>query len=395
LITTTGLATLPSEVEQQAMLDGSDAQVLWHVTIPHLRPALCAALVWVWISAACEITITDVYQIRTFAEEIYTGFALGDTLTDAPQRVAPGIILTAGMAVATLAICAQFAPQLASLRRTGAWQLDIGRWRWPVGMTVLAGALVVVALPTINLVYQAGLHVTLVGDRRIRDWSFAKVVNVLTEIPASFMPEFGWSLLLGQLTAVTGILVALVLASAGRTSMSVRGLAWLAAMLGLAIPGPVLALGLSWLVNQPQIPIMRYLYDRTLFVAWLALSIRLFPMAFLICDTAVRQVNRRLAEIAMVEGAGWWRAQWHGIVRPLSDCLGWLWLVLLALAIGDLSATILAVPPGVTTISIRVFSLVHYGVADQLAGLCLITLLVFGLLAALVIALAPRSPWAE
>jgi iron(III) transport system permease protein len=395
LISTIGLAALPSQVEQQALLDGTNAQVLWRVTMPHLRPSLCAALLWVWVLATCEITITDVYQIRTFAEEVYTGFALGDTLSEAPQRVAPGIILTAGTALAALVICAQFVPQLAAARRLGAWQIDIGRWRWPLGMLVLFCTLLVVAIPIINLVYQAGLHVTLMNDRRVREWSFTRVAIILADTPVAFLPELGWSLLLGQITALTGMLTALCLSTLGRTRAWVRGVAWSGAMLGLAVPGPILALGLSRMVNQPQVEVMRYLCDRTLFVAWLALSIRLFPIAFLLCDTAVRQLDPRLREIAIVEGAGWWRAQWHGVIRPLGDILGWLWLLLLALAIGDLSVTILAVPPGVTTISIRVFNLVHYGVADQLAGLCLMTLAIFGLLAALVIAMVPTNPSTE
>jgi hypothetical protein len=68
------------------------------------------------------------------------------------------------------------------------------------------------------------------------------------------------------------------------------------------------------------------------------------------------------------------------LVPLLAPALGAIWLVGLSLALGDLSASILAVPPGVTTVAIRVFSLVHYGVEDQLAGLCLWTALLFGVL---------------
>ena len=50
-----------------------------------------------------------------------------------------------------------------------------------------------------------------------------------------------------------------------------------------------------------------------------------------------------------------------------------LWILAFAISVGDLSTSILAVPPGVTTVAIRVFNLVHYGVEDQLAGLCLLS----------------------
>jgi ABC-type Fe3+ transport system permease subunit len=69
----------------------------------------------------------------------------------------------------------------------------------------------------------------------------------------------------------------------------------------------------------------------------------------------------------------------------------WIWLVLLGLAVGDLSATILAVPPGVTTVAIGIFNLVHYGVKDELAGLSLATVALFAGLAALVLLFAPAE----
>jgi iron(III) transport system permease protein len=60
------------------------------------------------------------------------------------------------------------------------------------------------------------------------------------------------------------------------------------------------------------------------------------------------------------------------------------WLVGLAIALGDLTASILVVPPRVKLLSIHIFNLVHYGVEDQVAGICLALLVVFGLVAAVV-----------
>jgi iron(III) transport system permease protein len=51
--------------------------------------------------------------------------------------------------------------------------------------------------------------------------------------------------------------------------------------------------------------------------------------------------------------------------------IGLAWLVSLAVAIGELSATLLVYPPGMTTIAVRLFTLLHYGVDDQVAGICL------------------------
>ena len=47
------------------------------------------------------------------------------------------------------------------------------------------------------------------------------------------------------------------------------------------------------------------------------------------------------------------------------------WLTSAVVATGDLAASVLTVPPGVTTLPIRIFTLLHYGVEDVVAGICL------------------------
>jgi ABC-type spermidine/putrescine transport system permease subunit II len=57
-----------------------------------------------------------------------------------------------------------------------------------------------------------------------------------------------------------------------------------------------------------------------------------------------------------------------------------------AVAAGDLAATQLVTPPGVRTLAMRVFSLLHAGVDDQVAGICLMNLQLF-------LALAIATVW--
>jgi len=66
------------------------------------------------------------------------------------------------------------------------------------------------------------------------------------------------------------------------------------------------------------------------------------------------------------------------------------WLIGLALALGDLTAVSLVSPPGLEMLSVHVFNLVHYGVEDQVAGICLALTLGLCLLAVVVARLARR-----
>jgi iron(III) transport system permease protein len=69
------------------------------------------------------------------------------------------------------------------------------------------------------------------------------------------------------------------------------------------------------------------------------------------------------------------------VVLPLrwASLLAAAWLAFI-IAIGELAATVLVMPPGVSTLSIRIFGLLHYGAEDQVAALCLTLWLMTGLL---------------
>jgi iron(III) transport system permease protein len=389
LILGSSLTSIPAELEERASLDASPLRVLWHVTIPLLRPALVASALAVFVLAAGDITVTDIYQIRTFAEEIYTGFALGDQLSDVPLRTLPGMLLIGGLALAALLACGQVSrSRLTSARRRG-WRADLGPVAWAVWPVLAVVLITLVVVPIGSLLYQAGMEVTLVGPTRVRHWSPAKAVHMLVTSPVRFGQEYAWSFALAQLTSISVILTAIVLAWAGRTWSLIRAVGWCVVLSGLALPGPLVALALGRALNRPNWDWTFYLYDRTLLLPWATLSLRMFPFAYLVVDFMIRRIPQRTLDLARTEGASPVQRFRLAVWPHCGPAIGWLWLVLVAFAVADLSATILAVPPGVTTVAIRIFNLVHYGVADQLAGLCLGTVVLFGLLASLVIALWP------
>ena len=154
-------------------------------------------------------------------------------------------------------------------------------------------------------------------------------------------------------------------------------------VLGLATPGPIVALAVTRIVNQPTIPALIYLYDETIFAPWICLAFRMFPFAFLTFQWLVERFNPYLIDSVVIETKRPSRQIAYTLIRQLRIPLVSLWILVFALSMADLSTTILAVPPGVNTMSIRIFNLVHYGVTDQLAGLCLATASLFGVLAQL------------
>ena len=163
------------------------------------------------------------------------------------------------------------------------------------------------------------------------------------------------------------------------------------ALVCLVIPGPFLGLAIIGLLNRPGLPWLVWLYDHSILAPWMALTVRAMGPAVLVLWHGVRTIPQPMLDSAATEGCGW-LGQLGRIVLPQRlPALGVAWLIGLALALGDLTASILVVPPGVETLSIHIFNLVHYGVEDQVAGICLALTAALGALAAAVTWLAGES----
>ena len=124
------------------------------------------------------------------------------------------------------------------------------------------------------------------------------------------------------------------------------------------------------------------LYDHSILArGWCCRSCAL-PAATLILWHAFRTIPADVLESAALDGAGPLARMWH-IVLPLRfGAIAVAWLVALAVALGDLAASILVLPPGVATISTHLFGLLHFRRGGQAAGMSLALLGLFILVAA-------------
>ena len=71
-----GLRGVERDLEEDASLLLGPVGVLWHVSLPRCAASIAAAGLWVSLQTATEITVTDVMQVRTAAEEVLTQFIL-------------------------------------------------------------------------------------------------------------------------------------------------------------------------------------------------------------------------------------------------------------------------------------------------------------------------------
>jgi iron(III) transport system permease protein len=140
---------------------------------------------------------------------------------------------------------------------------------------------------------------------------------------------------------------------------------------------------IRWL-NRDDSEVFIWLYDRTILAPVLAAVVRALPVAIVVTWWGLRTIPAELLDMARLDGLGVVGRFAHVLWPARGDMLVAAWFASFAVAAGDLSSTILVTPPGISTLSIRVFGLLHAGVDDQVAGICLVNAAVCLAMAAIV-----------
>lgn len=385
VLTAMGLKQVEPALEESALLELPPLAVLGRVSLRRAAPYLLAAAALTATVVAGEMTVTDLFQVRTFAERLYIELAIGGEPGDAPRLALPGTLLTlAGFALVALA-ARRLSPAVRSTAAAREVTFALGPTRWLCGAAVWLALAVLVVAPAVQLAHQAGIEVVERDGARMRTWSAVRCLTVVAESPGRFRRELGWSTQLGVLSASGATALAVVLAWWSRRGGVRAAIVLILAALSLSVPGPVVGLTLVRLFDRPELPWLTFLYDQSLAAPLAALVFRTFGLATLMIRAALVRVPQVLWEASTLDGVvGWRQLALVGLPaarRPIAAA----WLAALALAVGELSATILTLPPRVTTLAVRIATLSHYGVEDRLAGICLAVWLMsaaLGLLAA-------------
>ena len=384
LLVGSGLLTSEAELEEEALLDASAAKVLRRVTLRRAATAGVIAALWVAAVTSGDMTVTNLFQVRTFAEEVYTQFEADPDqifLASLPGVLATAMLVLSGLAIMLSIAPANFEPTTRKLRR-----LPLGKWRMPVTLATFAAIAVIALLPIASLAYKAGMYVSRTTAGWQQGWSVTKLLQMVASSPLRFSSEFEWSLLVASLAATLAVIISAPLAWYARKSWALAMLLLLLITVCFATPGPVVGIALIRLVNRPEFPLLAYLYDETVLPTVVAQAVRALPVVALVCWHAFRTLPHELLDAAESEGATA-GAIFTRLALPMRrSALGAAWLIAFALALGELPASLLVVPPGIDLLSVRIFNLIHYGVDDQVAGICLVLAACFVVIGLVVIA---------
>jgi iron(III) transport system permease protein len=368
------LGWVERELEEDMLTVVGPCRVLWSVTLPRARVAIGAAALWIVLQCVTEITITDMMQVRTFAEEVYGQIVAGDdaALAHAVATAVPSTIVIAALIVWTSSRWERSLPALTT-RSAPLCLICFGRGRWLVFAVVALAFLLIAGVPLGSLVWKAGLA----GSPST--WSlevmWTHLGKVLASRGAMVLKSIGWALATGAATTAAALIICW-LAQDTRWfhvfALGILAITW-------AVAGPIVGLGLNDMIAKVVLRVTdsdwlaaALWYGPSPLPALWAQFIRLLPFALALLWPVVRMIPAEVREAARVDGARPGQELCR-VVLPLTlrSCQ-WTALAVAILTLGEVSAGKIVATPGSQTFGHEVFSQMHYGVSNDLAAMCLL-----------------------
>ncbi len=383
LITGCGLTWSPRSLEESALSEAGVGAVIRRVMLPALRPWMGLACIWCCVPILTEMVVTNLYQVRTVAELIYLDASRG---TVSGLTYPAAVLLCILPVVICLVVAGRRLPPWSELISRAVQHpprvLSLGAARIPLSLFSWCVGLAVVGLPVANLIVKAGWQ-PYVDETQVTRYGWAATRFALTvkESILLYLNEFYWSAVLAVTAATLAIAVAIGLAAITRPGWR-RWCVHAVMLILLGTPGAMVGTTLIYLLNRSEPALFGWLYDHTLTAPILAQQFRLLPLAWLFTLSILATIDRRSLELVQLEGLSFLQ-RFKTILWPQTG-RRWIvaWLMLMLLSVGELSTTILLLPSGVTTLAMRLFEMLHFGMRHQDSGLCLL-LIFLGWLAGL------------
>ena len=342
------LRTLDVRMEEAGLMSGGRYwQVLPKITLPLLRPAIFSGLLLLFIMGLSSYEVPRVIG-RPARIDVFTTRIQGAT-TSAP----PEFGVASALSLALLVVCligvffyrraTRNAEAFATITGKGyrPTRIELGRWRWPVSITICFIFLIALGLPLLTLTWQSffrNLSQPFMGSPAP---ATLENYRYILRYPI-FLGAVRTSVVVSAMTATAVVGLTLVMAWMARRSAS--RFAWLLDALASApIAIPSVIVGASILFTYLVIPLGVYDTIWILLIAYVTLSL---PYGMRFASSGITQIHRELEEAAATSGAATRQIIGRVVLPLILPFLLAAWIYVFVLSVRELGASIFLVGPG-------------------------------------------------
>jgi len=328
----------------------TDFQSLFKIAVPLAKPALITGGGIIFLLCLLDYSVPSLFGIHVYALEIFAEFSASHS----PERtflITLPIIIVSVITVLVLLEPVRSLTLRSSLNRN-TWMTP-PRWpRWFDNLIEITFSilLLIIFVPLTSLVFSVG-----------------ELGGLISSVQAAG-GEIIFSIWTTTITIFLCLSIALVVAWSLLNLGDSGKFWWLAVMAPLFIPASLVGVGLIQLINNSilDLPQVHFVSPA------LAGFVRFVPIAILVLVAGLRRRDMLLHDAALVFINSRWRRIFNITLPLLSPVLLVGTVLIFALSMGELGATLMLLPPGRSTITIRLYNFLHYGASEDVVGLSLL-----------------------
>lgn len=350
LLTITSLNAMDQRLEDAAILNRQPFFVFKSVTLPMISPHILSGSVFVFIFSLFNYGVPALLRIHTYPVEIFAQFSAFYNEGKATAQAFPLLM------VALLLLFFQrhfmgtrkyVSIDTASQKST---MIPLGRLKIPALILMSSIILVSVILPLSVLMYQA---------KSILSFKIAfqtSHTDILT------------TLIISMISATLIICLSFFTAELIENKKYKPGPIFdILTFIPFAFPATLVGISLIYFWNRPLIEIV-YKGSLILIIAYIT---RFIPFSIRVMTSTLKQISPSMKEAALLYQKSWWK-RLSKIHLPLTaQGISAGWVIAFVLCMGELGATLLVIPPGKGTLSLKIYTLMHYGANNIVAALAL------------------------
>jgi len=345
-----GLELIDSELIESAWLIQPSTLCLIKVIFPLASPQILTGGGFIFLLTLTDYTIPSLFQVNVYSLEIFAEYSSSNE----PSRA---FLLSVPLLVITIAVLLFSLSAIKDAALKPPWRRRVLQVlpAWPTWFVLLQKIMIVVIITHVLV-----LIISLTASVGTWDNMMSSTISARDEI------FFTVSVSLSA--AFFCLPIALFVANRIVSSGVKSRLWWILVTTPLAVPAPLIGIGLVVIWNHPGFPAI---YGSSVMPVLGNLA-RFTPLAAIVLVAQLRRIDLLLIDAASILERSQFR-KWLLIKLPmLSPGLFAAGCVTFLLSAGELGATLIIAPPGQSTLTMRIYNYLHYGASDIVAGLCLL-----------------------
>jgi iron(III) transport system permease protein len=344
-----GLRLVEREKIDAGRIVTPEVRVYYRVVLPLAAPLILAGSGLVFIFSMLDYTVPSLCSVNVYSLEIFAQYSANSLAAHAFLLSLP-LMVIAGAGIFFSQYNMKKAFQKVSWDRSPHYT----GFSWPGWFT---------------RIIQAAIGITVLGTGFVFIFLlFSAITGQTVAMNAAMYSD----VLFSFFTAILAAVLALAPAMAAAREMSLysrwSGLWWGITMVPLAIPAALAGIGLAVVSNSSALEPFTGGIVLPVFIS----IFRFIPIAAIVLCAQLRITDRTLIEAGQIFSPGIIR-EWTKVRLPLFfPGIFMAAYLVFAFTLGELGGTIMIIPPGSSTLTIRLYNYLHYGASGSVAQLSLL-----------------------